>query len=299
MRLGTILSILAIAPAAISCGRPGVAASAAHAAGDQTRTVNQRTGTRAPAPASRSPLALANPSGSALFNAAYHRTGNDWEQAIFLCDGVDGDRVKVVSTPNARGLSELWTYRKRDFGTSHETVRLGDEDPGAGQIMRELRHPGGVAMGSIHSINPGMVGDARATTLPTLSSIAAGGETTRCRWTPRARLLFVDERRTVLVTSETNGSFTYRSFDHARPGKAIGTSGNGSSSFAAATVRGGRVKTQAGVETYEFDAEPWRYRLAASADNRSPGATLTVLKLGRTVSTSTAVAYEMAAARRD
>ena len=164
MRLGTMLSILAIAPAAICCGQPGLAASAARAAGDQTRTVNERTRTRAPAPASRSPLALAKPSGSALFNAAYHRTGNNWEQAIFLCDGVDGDRIKVVTTPNARGLSELWTYRKRDFGTSRETVRLGDEDPGAGQIMRELRRPGGVAMGSIHSINPGMAGDARATT---------------------------------------------------------------------------------------------------------------------------------------
>ena len=243
-------------------------------------------------------LPTAKPAASALFNAACHRTGSDWEQAIFVCDGIDGDRIKVVTTPNARGLSELWTYQKRGFSASHETVRLGDEDPGAGQIMRELQQPGGVAIGSVHSINPGIVGDARATTLPRLSSITVRRETTRCRWMPRGRVLFIDARRTVLVTSEIAGGFTYWSFDYAKPGRTAHGGGGSLNSTATTIIRRGHMASaKPGHETYVFAVGPWTYRLEASADNRAPGARLTVLHLGKPATSSNATAYQMAAKR--
>ena len=166
--------------------------------------------------------------------------------------------------------------------------------------MRELRRPGGAAIGSVHSINPGMVGDAAATSLPTLSSVTLGGATTRCRWMPRGRVLYVDARRTVLITSERDGRYTYRSYDHAKPGDAVHTRGNGATSVATATVNGGRlVRSRPGEEAYEFVSGPWTYRLTASADNRAPGATVTVLRSGKTTATYRAVAYEMAAARME
>ena len=240
------------------------------------------------------PLPVAKPSGSALFHAAYQRSGRNWEPVMFLCDGVNGTRVKVVTTPNARGLSQMWTYRKPSFAARNEEVRIGDEDPGAGQIMRELRRPDGRPIGSVRSVNPGILGSANVTTLPTLSSIRIGNEITPCRWEPRGRVLFVDARRTVLVTAELGGSFTYRSFDYAKPGTPVGST----SSIPTATVKGGRfVLSRPGFETYEFRAGPWTYRLTASANNRAPGANLTVLRAGRRVTISNAVAYEMAAAR--
>ena len=244
------------------------------------------------------PLPLAKPAPSALFNAAYQRVEDHWEQVIYLCDGIDGDRVKLVTTPNAKGLSQLWTYRKPDFRTDSVIVRLGDEDPGAGQIISELRRLDGSAFGSIHSINPGMLGDAQATTLPTLSSITDKNETTQCRWMPQGRVLLVNAKRSIIVTAERDGSYTYRSFDHAKPGEVIEAGEGGTTSTATVTVEGGRlVPSDPGHESYEFSAGPWTYRVSASADNRAPGAGSTVLRQGKPVMTTIAAAYEMAAKR--
>ena len=249
-----------------------------------------------PATATSTGLPIAKPAGSALFNAAYLRNGRDWEQVMFLCDGVNGEQVRLVTTPNARGLSQLWTYRKPSFARASEEVRIGENDPGAGQIMRELRRPDGRPIGSIHSFNPTVLGGADVTTLPTLSSITVGSEITPCRWMERGRLLFVDARRTVLITAEPRGGYTYRSYDHAKPGAPMGST----SSIPTATVTGGRLlSSPLRVETYEFNAGPWTYRLTASADNRTPGASLAVLRSGKAVMVSAAVAYEMSAARRD
>lgn len=150
----------------------------------------------------------------------------------------------------------------------------------------------------MRSINPGIVGDAAATTLPTLSSVTDKGQTTQCRWLPRGRVLMVDSRRSVIVTAEPNGSYTYRNFDHARPGAVVEPAGGGRSSRPTVTVTGGRLVPSApGKETYRFDAAPWTYLVSASADNRAPGASLEVRRNGRPVQTSTAAAYQMAARR--
>lgn len=250
-----------------------------------------------PAPSHGVALPRAEPAPSALFNAGYQRVESDWVPILFLCDGVGGDRVKLVTTPDAKGLSTLWTYRKPDFRTVSEAVRIGDNDPGAGQIMREIRRPDGGVFGNVHSVNPGMLGDAEATTLPTLSSITDRNETTRCRWAPRGRVLLVDARRSVLVTADKNGGYTYRSFDYAHPGKVIDARG-GATNVATTTVSGGRlVPADPGHEVYEFRKGPWTYRVTASADNTAPGASLTVLREGSPVQTSIAAAYEMAAKR--
>lgn len=241
------------------------------------------------------PRATAAP--SALFNAAYQRVEDHWEQILFLCDGVGGDRVQLITVPNANGLSELFTYRKPDFRTIRETVRLGDDDPGAGQIMRAIERSDGTPFGSVHSINPGVMGDAKATTMPTLSSITDKNETTQCRWEPRSRILLVDPKRAVLVTADAGDGYTYKSFDYAKPGKMI-TAGGGATNIASTTIRGGRlVPADPGHEIYEFRNGPWTYRVAASADNTAPAASLTVLRDGKPIQTSVAAAYQMAAKR--
>lgn len=283
-----------------ACGQPAPAPDAA--------TANEQPAEAQPSPSpdrsavlqerAARPLPLAEPAPSALFHAAYQRVEDRWEPIIYLCDGVDARRVKLITTPDARGLSALWTYAKPDFRTTSTTVRLGDEDPGAGQIHRELRRPDGTVIGSVHSNNPGVRGDASVTTLPTLSGITDVDGTTRCRWMARGRVLLVDARRSVLVTLEADGSYTYRSFDHARPGAVVDTPA-AITSTPTVTVAGGRLvaSDEPGRETYAFRKAPWEYRVTASADNRSPGATLTVLRDGKAVQTSTAAAYQMAARR--
>lgn len=266
--------------------------SGAGAAGPDARS-NATAGTNAAGVS----LLRAKPAPSALFNAAYQRVEDQWEPVLFLCDGVGGDRIKVVTTPNAKGLSTLWTYRKPDFRTTRETVRLGDDDPGAGQIMRAIERPDGSAFGSVHSINPGMLGDADTTTLPTLSGITDKAESTQCRWEPRGRVLLVDGKRSVLVIADEGGSYTYRSFDYATPGKIVDV-GGGATSAPSTVVHGGRlVPADPGHEVYEFRKAPWTYRVSASADNTAPGARLTVLRDGKPVQTSVAAAYQMAAKR--
>ena len=242
-------------------------------------------------------LSRAAPAPSALFNAAYQRVESDWEQILYLCDGVDGDRVKLITMPNAKGLSVLWTYRKADFRTKRETIRLSDDDPGAGQIMREIQRSDGSAFGSVHSINPGVLGNVDVTILPTLTGITDRNESTRCRWEPRGRVLLFDGRRSVLVIGNEDGSYTYKSFDYAKPGKII-DAGGGATSTPSTTVKGGRlVPAEPNHEVYEFRNGPWTYRVSASGDNRAPGAGLTVLRNGKAVQTSVAAAYQMAAKR--
>lgn len=236
---------------------------------------------------------------SARFNAAYQRVEDHWERVLFLCDGVDGHRIKLLTVPDKRALSMLWSYAKPGLRTRSERVRIGDEDPGAGQIMREIRRTDGSVSGSVHSINPGILGNESTTTLPTLSSITDGAETTRCRWMARARVMLVDARRSVVVTADPGGGYTYRSYDYARPGKVVERDG-GATSVATVTATGGRlVASGPKRETYEFRRGPWTYRVAASADDRAPGAALTVLRGGTVVQSSVAVAYQMAARRID
>ena len=142
---------------------------------------------------------------------------------MFVCDGVNGERVRLVATPIARGMSQMWIYTKLNFSRDRETVRVGDEEPGAGQIVRELRGPDDGATGSIQSIDPPVLGSGDVIPLPTLSTTTARSEVTPCRRAPRGRVPFVDTRRTVLITAEPRDSHTYRSFDHGKRGAPVGS----------------------------------------------------------------------------
>jgi hypothetical protein len=243
-----------------------------------------------------SPLLSARPAPSALFNAAYQRTEADWSQVLFLCDGVDGDRVKLITTPDAKGLSSMWTYAKPDFRTRREMVRVGNQDAGAGSVGWPLLDRADREIGSVRSFNPQMLGESDAAGLPSLRSIRVQGEVTRCRWLEKARVMLVTSARTVVVTRGRAG-YRYTSFDYAKNGRVIQRSASVSSK-PTLSIGGGRLLlTRQNQERYEFPNGPWTYRIDASADNRAPGALLTVLKDGQIVQTSTASAYQLSARR--
>ncbi len=239
------------------------------------------------------PLPLAAPSTSADGAAAFVKNGAGWQPILYLCDGVDGSQVAAVSATG------LWTFAKPGLDVTTQTIALGEPDAGAGSVFRDMLSEGAV-VGAVRSINPGMLGPASATTLPTLSSIRIGTRETPCRWLPAARLLIVTARRSAMVTRDGDGSYTYRSFDYDRPGRVTHRGEAGTSNTPTVEVRGGRlVAGPAGTETYEFSTAPWTYRVTASARAAAPGASVTVLNDGRAVTRAEAIAYEMAAARID
>ncbi|HET9511261.1 MAG TPA: hypothetical protein VFO80_08935, partial [Sphingomonas sp.] len=121
-----------------------------------------------------------------------------------------------------------------------KTISLGAEDAGAGSIWRDVRRDG-TAIGAVRSINPGMLGPPEATTLPTVSGVRFGARETRCRWLPRARLLVVTTRRSAMIVQQADGTYTYRSFDHDKPGRVTEGGEAGTSSTPTAEVRGGAL----------------------------------------------------------
>lgn len=240
------------------------------------------------------PLPSAEPAPSALLNAAYQRDEADWVQVLFLCDGIAGDRVQLITTPDAKGLSILWTYAKPGFRARREVVRVGKEDAGAGNIWWPLLDTKDREIGGVRSLNPGMVEGGGG--LPTLSSIRMNGVDTRCRRLPAAQLVLVTPVRTIFVTRD-KANYRYSSFDYAKPGR-VTVEGSSLSSQPTFSVGGGRLVSAArNHQRYEFRNGAWIYRIDASADNRAAGASLVVLRDGRIVQTNTASAYEMAAKR--
>lgn len=288
--IGRTIAGLVLAATLTGCGGAPSSADVATNSAGPANVPSVQAKTQAP---DGTPLTLAPPSPRADRAAAFVAGRDGWTPILYLCDGVDGSQVAAVSA------TRLSTFVKPDMATTARTIALGTEDAGAGSIWRDMTS-GGEIVGAVRSINPGMLGTAEATTLPTLSSVRLGGRETRCRWLPRARLLIVAPRRSAMVTREADGGYTYRSFDYAEPGKVTEGGEAGTSSTPTVEVRGGRlIAAPAGQEIYEFAAAPWTYRVAASARSGAPGGSITVLKGGREVSRAEAIAYEMAAARVD
>lgn len=254
----------------------------------------------ATAAAAVTPLPIPQPAGNASAVAAYQRVEDRWTPIRYLCDGIAGDRVQVMTMPGADGAATLWTYAKPGFATTRAAVRLGTADSGMSHTTYEvLPARGADALGALSETSPGVYGDMEVTTLPTLSSMRIGGTETRCRWLPGARVLLVTPRRSVVVAADLEGSgYIYRSFDHDKPGRVLDEPGGGPSSTPTAEVKGGRlVSSSGGREVYEFTKAPWTYRVTASARAAAPGASVAVLRDGKPVVMETAAAYEMAAKR--
>lgn len=290
----TLLTV-AVPTLLAACGG-GTTASDTHANAPQAApgATPERLGPAVPA----TPLPIAPPATDAAGRAAFQKIGSGWRALRYLCDGVGDGPILLVTGPGADDIARLTTLARPDLRETARSVRLGTAHAGAGSVWRELTAPGGGVIGAVRSINPGMLGDAAATTLPTLASMRIGTTETRCRWLPRARVLMVTEQRSAIITADAGDRYTYRSFDHDRPGAVSDAGERGASSTPTAEVGGGRlVQATAEIEIYEFAAPPWTYRITASSDAAAPGATLSVLRNGRLVSTAAARAYVMAARR--
>ena len=136
--------------------------------------------------------------------------------AWFVCDPAEGDAVAVFGNRGADGLARATVFPRSSPRTPRTaTYRVGEGDPGAGQVYYALER-GGREAGTIHAVNPGVFDARTPVKLPPISSLDIEGVRTRCRLNPGAVFLGFTARRSVEVVS-TSAGLAYRTFDFSRP----------------------------------------------------------------------------------
>ena len=166
--------------------------------------------------------------------------------------------------------------------------RLGAPDPGAGQVYWPLSDASGKQVGDLHAFNPGALGDPKAATTPTFTSIRADAAQWNCRWLEHTRLLGFSRNRVIEITTGPGG-LEYRSFDFKDAARArkVQTGGAQQSTTASLDIKGGR---RVGGPM-QFDSQGYSFRLAASpADAR-----ILVVHSGRTILNEPLVAWTIGA----
>ena len=204
-----------------------------------------------------------------------------------ICDAVDQPQVIVVGQPDASGRTEVSTFSKTNPGSyTYQAYRLGQADPGAGQVYYSLTPRNGstgAQPGNVHAVNPGMLDNPAQVLTPPVTGVQLSGQpAAQCRWVPGLRLLGFTARRSFTVTQDVGGRLTYQSFDFAAvPGvRVLPRSGVGATSTPSQTVGGGRARRAGGRETFTFSNAGYTYTI--SVDDRGEGS-LAVARGGHTL----------------
>ncbi|CAN5310883.1 hypothetical protein BH09PSE2_BH09PSE2_06390 [soil metagenome] len=197
--------------------------------------------------------------------------------AWFVCDPTDGSAIVVFENRGEGGTARANVFPRSAPRTARTTTyRVGDGDPGAGQIYYALKRDGREA-GSVHAVNPGVFDPETPVRLPAISSLEMDGVRTQCRLIPGAVFIGFTQRRSLAVVS-TKAGLAYRTFDFSQP----------SGETPSTDVNGGRgIKRGGGVE-YRFDTKGFTYLVKAPATG---AATLSVLRAGRLVQSEPLIAY--------
>jgi hypothetical protein len=185
-------------------------------------------------------------------------TGRIW----FICSSMDYDDVAVITLPDRRRRINIINPLLKG---NPAYFRLGEPDPGAGQIYWPISDEDGKQIGALHAFNPGALDDQKAATTATFTSIllpGPGGQW-NCRWLERTRLMGFSARRTVIITQGADGGLEYRTYDFKDAGKLkrIELDGAQQTTTASLDIRGGRKSArgfqfQHGGFTYEVTADP-------------------------------------------
>lgn len=216
---------------------------------------------------------------------SYLRTHAGARQVWFVCSPLDGIDQTVVGLPMAG--QRLWIVQPLS-GEPSDVYKLGEPDPGAGQIYWPLSDLGGKAVGQLHAFSPGALGDPTAATTPTFTSIRIAAAQFNCRWLERTRFLGFSSKRVIEVTSGLGG-LEYQSFDYRDAGKAgkVDTGSAQQSTTPSLDIKGGRMWGG----RMRFDANGYVFLVSAStADAR-----VVVVHGGRTILNEPMVAWTIGA----
>lgn len=234
-------------------------------------------------------LADTPPPGSAgqpyAASRSYLRAKAGARQVWFVCSPLDGIDQTVVGLPS-KGR-KLWVVQPLS-GEPSDVYKLGAPDPGAGQVYWPLSDASGKEAGQLHAFNPGALGDPKAATTPTFTSIRINGAQWNCRWLEQTRLLGFSKRRVVEITSGPNG-LEYQTFDYrdAAKAKKVDIGSAQQSTTPSLDIKGGRV---AGARM-RFEANGYVFLVSASASD----ARVVVAHAGRTILNEPMVAWTIGA----
>ncbi|HEX8446870.1 MAG TPA: hypothetical protein VF649_09675 [Sphingomonas sp.] len=177
----------------------------------------------------------------------------------FLCDAVGGPFAAMVGMRDAQGRSAITLVPRGAGAPSTRVYQVGMGDAGMSQIHYPLSQNGRPA-GDLHDVQPGVLADPATAWSPTFSSVTIAGRTLDCRWLPRTLFAGLDARRSIWVTEGTGG-IVYRSFDAARPGRAIVGAGLDRSSPATLTIGKGIRDRIAGATRFRFANRGYGYTI--------------------------------------
>jgi hypothetical protein len=259
------------------------------------------SGSSSAAPVSAAPVSTAQPPDSAAppgFTGApyaasrtYFKLQGRYPPAWTLCDGVDRPQAIVAGLPDADHNLAVFTLDKRTGAHASRTLKLGEPDPGAGNIYWPLNETAGAEAGYLRAINPGVLDDPKAAATATFTSVKLGEEITACRWAANTRVQAIGQRRSYLVTSEA-GQLVYRTFNYADAVQPI-QGPAGMISKPSLEIRGGQeTRTATGV-LFAFENQGYRYTVEIDTGEEHRGAVMAV-KAGHQVSAEPFEAYTYA-----
>ena len=207
----------------------------------------------------------------------------------FVCDGTGGPYALFAGMPGEKGDSVITLLDRRTGRFDTQTYQVGPGDPGAGQIHWSLSQ-GGKAVGNVHGVNPGMIGDGHAATTPTIMGVQIGTIAIDCRWLQHSRFIGVDSRRSVTVV-ETPQGLVYQSFDFSKRGPVTHPDGGEQSNKPTLRITGGSeiVGTRGG---FRFVNNGYVYVVQRPKANEP--ATVVVTKDGRVIHSETLVGFTYA-----
>lgn len=146
---------------------------------------------------------------------AYLYTGEGiYSELDYLCDAADGKRLIAVVKPIPNHASHALTFDRQAFanGKNH-WVKLGEADAGAGQVRFPLvDQTSDEAVGHVHTINPGALGDPAPITFPALSSITIDGERSECRFDPDAVFFGVTDEVSQMILRDGKGGYVLKTW---------------------------------------------------------------------------------------
>jgi hypothetical protein len=205
--------------------------------------------------------------------------------AWFVCDTTDAPLTLVAGEPGRGGALPMSLFPKAPHATAQRRdYRLGEADPGAGQIYYALSR-GRRAVGTIHAVNPGMFDADTPVRLPAVTSVKLEDVQATCRLTPGARFQGFTARRSVVITGGARGAVGYRSYD-LRPGAA----GADAPTLA---LDGGQESRAGSGATFTFRSAGFAYVLAVPPEGVRAPATLTVTRGPKRVQVERFTAYSL------
>lgn len=208
---------------------------------------------------------------------SFARARGGWRPAWFLCPAASA--TYVVGLPAADRT--ITVHRPLAPAPAATRLHLGRGEPGMSQIHYLLTDARGRDAGFLHAVSPAVYEGEAA--LPSFTEVRLDGATRRCRFDPATVLLVVTGRRTITISRAHDETLAY----------AASTRPDGTPDL---RLAGGHLSASPHSDMFMFANGRYRYRLQASRDPARPGATLTVLRDGRTILREPAFAYSIAAA---